>query len=66
MQNPVVKIYSMEGKEIRNLNGFVYSNSNQQVIWDGEDNFGRTVPAGNYLVVVQGDKGVNSKVIVKE
>lgn len=66
MQNPVVKIYSMEGKEIRNLNGFVYSNSNQQVIWDGKDGFGRTVPAGNYVVVVQGDKGMISKVIVKQ
>ena len=66
MQNPVVKIYSMQGKEIRNLSGFVYANSNEQVVWDGKDNSGKSVPAGNYLVVVQGDKGVNSTVIVKQ
>lgn len=66
MQNPVVKIYSMQGKEIRNLTDFSFRNSNRQTVWDGKDNKGSNVPTGNYLVVVQGDKGVNSAVIVKQ
>jgi len=44
-----LKIYNVLGKEVRTLVNGNQTGGNRSVIWDGTDNFGKTVPSGIYI-----------------
>lgn len=47
--NVEIKIYNMLGQEIKTLVNKNYKAGSHVVVWDGKDNFGKTVSTGLYL-----------------
>ncbi len=62
-----VKIYSIDGRMIRELNDKSSLTGGRIAYWDGKDRFGKDVSSGIYLIVaysVQGDQVAKGKVAV--
>ena len=58
-------IYDVRGRCIRTLLGASYSASNNHVIWDGLDNFGKRARIGIYVVFLEGLNGSMDRLIQK-
>jgi flagellar hook assembly protein FlgD len=49
-----IKIYDLTGKEVKTIiSTQLLSRGDQQVIWDGTNNFGKEVSSGIYLYLIQ-------------
>lgn len=58
--NQVAGIYDLGGRRVRNL-----STDGQRLVWDGNDNLGRSVAAGTYLVRFRAQNEWVSREVVK-
>jgi predicted esterase len=61
LQNAKLTIYDMTGKRIRATSDV----RRATYIWDGRDNSGRIMPAGNYLVRVKAGNRIVTKSLIK-
>jgi hypothetical protein len=54
-------IYNMLGQEVRNLVNELQSEGYKSVVWDGKDNWGKSVPSGVYVCKMSADKFTQSR-----
>lgn len=59
-QNARVSIYALDGRRVKVLAEGPRNSGPQEIVWDGRDRSGRTVASGPYLVLVEGEKQVQS------
>lgn len=65
--NVTIRIYSLQGRLVRNLYEGYSNAGTREVRWNGRDNSGNTVPSGLYFVKVQqgADSGVIKVMVAK-
>jgi hypothetical protein len=57
-------IFSQDGRQVRRLApGLALPGSRTTSVWDGKDEYGRCVPRGVYLAVVERQAGVRAKLV---
>src|SRR6185503_13710962 len=56
-ENPSLKIYDVSGRHIRTLVTKSRSSGDQELLWDGNDDQGRSVASGTYFVRLQWSEG---------
>ena len=59
-----VKVYSSSGQLVRDLADLVLSQGNHTITWDGQDNLGRRLSNGTYIISVQIDEKTSHKTLV--
>lgn len=65
--NVSIRIYSLQGRLVRNLHEGFATSGTKEIRWNGRDNSGNTVPSGLYFVKVQqgADSGVIKVMVAK-
>ncbi|HET9885927.1 MAG TPA: T9SS type A sorting domain-containing protein [bacterium] len=56
-ENPSLGIYDVSGRHIRTLVTNSRSSAEQELLWDGNDDQGRSVASGTYFVRLQWAEG---------
>lgn len=59
--NVLLKIYNLNGQEVRTLIDEFQATGNCQINWNAKDNFGRNVSSGIYLYRLQVGKNIKTK-----
>ena len=54
-QRVQVAIYDISGRRVRTLADEVFARGERSVVWNGQDDSGRTVGSGTYFVVLKGE-----------
>lgn len=62
----IVRIIDLQGKEVKTLYPQKDSEGLFNVIWDGSNNSGESVPVGSYLIVVNSELKTQSRIIIKK
>jgi len=59
-----VSVFDLRGNRIAVLENSVMEPGSKNILWHGEDKYGRRVSSGTYFVVIQGDSSTRSKKIM--
>jgi len=54
-QQARISIYTIDGRRVKTLASRVFQSGTQEIQWDGTDGSGRTVSAGAYVALVEGE-----------
>lgn len=64
--NAIVRIFDLQGREVKTQTSQTDKNGCQNVVWDGTNSYGKSVPSGSYLVVATSGNTSQSRIIIKK
>lgn len=60
-----VKVYNLQGQVVKTLLDTHTEQGSHSIVWDGTNESGSNLPAGNYIVLLKTDKRMAAKQVVK-
>lgn len=59
-----LKIYNLQGQEVKSLVSDIQNPGKYSIVWDGRDNFGENIAAGVYLYMLKAGNQVQSRKMI--